>query len=79
MTYTVHKSQIRTIKPGDPNFVINDGLVQANRAGIEISQRCPENYKDLIIECINHGWLKPVANVTERELLFMGLSNELLS
>jgi hypothetical protein len=74
MTYTVHKSQIRTIKPGDPNFVITAGLEQAHRAGIEISQRCPENYKDLILECIHHGWLKPVANVTERELIFMGLT-----
>jgi hypothetical protein len=74
MTYTVHQSQIHTLKPGDPNFVITAGLEQANRAGIEISQRCPENYKDLILECIHHGWLKPVANVTERELIFMGLT-----
>jgi hypothetical protein len=74
MTFTVHKTQVHTIKPGDPNFVINDGFVQTNRAGIEISQRCPENYKDLILECIHHGWLKPVANVTERELIFMGLT-----
>jgi hypothetical protein len=74
MTYRVHQSQIRTLKPGDTNFVITDGLTQTNRAGIEISRRCPENYKDLIIECINHGWIKPVANVTERELIFMGLT-----
>jgi len=74
MTYTVHQSRIRTIKPGDPNFVITAGLEQANRAGLEISQRCPENYKDLILECIQHGWIKPIANVTERELIFMGLT-----
>jgi hypothetical protein len=76
MTYTFHKSQIRTIKPGDPNFVITDGLVQTNRAGIEISQRCPSNYAKIIAECINHGWIKPVASVTERELLFIGLSHD---
>jgi hypothetical protein len=76
MTYTFQKSQVRTIKPGDPNFVITDGLVRTNRAGLEISQRCPENYKDLILDCIRHGWLKPVAYVTERELVFMGLSND---
>ena len=74
MTYTTHQSQIRTLKPGDPNFVITDGLVQANRAGIEISQQCPSNYASLIAECINHGWIKPIAHVTERELIFMGLS-----
>ena len=76
MTYTLHQSQIRTLKPGDPNFVITNGLVQTNRAGIEISQRCPSNYASLIAECLNHGWIKPVAHVTERELLFMGLSQE---
>ena len=74
MTYTIHRSQIRTLKPGDPNFVITDGLVQTNRAGIEISQRCPSNYASLITECLNHGWIKPVAHVTERELIFMGLT-----
>jgi hypothetical protein len=74
MTYTIHRSQIRTLKPGDPNFVITDGLVQTNRAGIEISQRCPSNYASLIAECLNHGWIKPVAHVTERELIFMGLT-----
>jgi hypothetical protein len=73
---TAHKSQVRRIRPGDPNFVITDGLVQTDRAGLEISQRCPENYKHLILECINHGWLKPVAHVTEREMIFMGLTNE---
>ena len=74
MNIRTHQSQIHRIKPGDPNFVISDGLTQAHRAGIEISQRCPENYKDLILECIRHGWLKPVAHVTERELIFMGLT-----
>jgi hypothetical protein len=73
---TVHKSRVHRIKPGDPNFVITDGLIQTNRAGLEISQRCPENYKDLILECINHGWLKPVAHITEREMIFIGLTNE---
>jgi len=51
-------------------------FVTAPRAGFEISQRCPENYRDLLQECIGHGWIKPVAHVHERELLFMGLSQE---
>lgn len=74
MTYTFHKTQIHTIKPGDPNFVIKDGIMITPRAALEISQRCPENYLSLIQECMRHGWLKPVAHVTERELIFMGLT-----
>jgi hypothetical protein len=74
MTFISKRSTVRTLKPGDPNFVINDGLVQVHRASIEVNQQCPENYKDLILECMRYGWIKPVAYVTERELLFMGLS-----
>ena len=74
MTYTTHKSQVRPIKMGDPNFYIHDKFTSTPRAGFEISQRCPENYISLIQECISHGWLKPVAHVTERELIFMGLT-----
>lgn len=73
---TSHNSKIRTLRPGNKNFNIIDGMVIAPRAGFEISNRCPENYKDLIVECINHGWIKPVANVTEGEMIFMGLTNE---
>jgi hypothetical protein len=76
MNFTTHHSQIRTLKQSDPRFLIHDKFTVTPRAGFEISQRCPENYRSLIQECIQHGWLKPVAHVTERELLFMGLAND---
>ena len=74
MTYTIHQSQIRTIKQGDPKFIINDGLVTTPRAGFNISQGCPKEYRMIILECMNNGWLTPVAHITERELIFMGLT-----
>jgi hypothetical protein len=74
MNITSYQSQIRTLKQSDPKFVIYDGLMQAPRAGFEISQGCPKEYKMIINECIRNGWIKPVAHVTERELMFMGLS-----
>ena len=76
MTFKTHQSQIRTIKPGDPRFNIADKFVNVPRAGFEISQRCPREYQLIISECINNGWIKPVAHVHERELIFMGLSQE---
>jgi hypothetical protein len=76
MNFTTHHSQIRNLKQSDPRFLIHDKFTVTPRAGFEISQRCPENYRSLIQECIQHGWLKPVAHVTERELLFMGLAND---
>ena len=76
MAFKTHQSRIRTIKQGDPRFNIVDKFVTAPRAAFEISQRCPDNYHDLLQECINNGWIKLVAHVHERELLFMGLSQE---
>ena len=76
MTYTLHKSQIRTIKQSDPRFNIKDKFLMAPRAGFEINENCPREYRQIIAACIDRGWLKPVANVTERELLFIGLSQE---
>ena len=74
MKITARNSQIRTIKQSDPKFTIVDGVITSPRAGFEITQRCPENYRDLILQCLDNGWLKPVAYMTERELIFMGLS-----
>ena len=76
MNIKSHKSQIRTIRQDDPRFQIQDVFTIATRAGFEISNRCPVEYKMILQECINKGWLKPVAYMTERELLFSGLSND---
>ena len=74
MTYTVYQSQVRTIRQEDPNFMIQDGLTVTPRAGFEISNTCPRQYKSMIMEAIKNGWLQPIANLTERELIFMGLT-----
>jgi hypothetical protein len=74
MTYTVYHSQIHTIRQEDPNFTIQDGLTIAPRAGFEISNNCPRQYKLMIMEAMKNGWLQPIANLTERELIFMGLT-----
>ncbi len=73
MTFKVHRSQIKMIRPGDPNFRITDGLITSNRAGFEISKSCPAEYRSIMQQAMAAGWIKPVAYVTERELLFIGL------
>lgn len=69
MKITVRESKIRTIKQGNPLFTINDGLTVTNRAGFEISCGCPYNYREIIQECVQRGWLKPVAYMTAEEQL----------
>lgn len=74
MKFTFHQSCIRTVKQGDPKFTIRDGLIITPRAGFEINQSCPREYKAIISECINNGWLKPVAHIRDNELLWDELS-----
>jgi len=40
------------------------------RAGFEISRSCPDQYKQIISQCIDNGWLKPVAYVKDCELFW---------
>ena len=40
------------------------------RASFEISNRCPDNYKRVIEECIECGWLKSIAHVRDSKLFW---------
>ena len=58
---TATKTQIKTIRPGDPDWIITDGLMMAPRAGFEISNDCPYNHLQILQTCIDRGWIKPIA------------------
>lgn len=73
MEFKFHKSSIRTLKQGDFGFYIVDGIAMAPRAGFEISNSCPSEYKSIIAQAVNAGWVKPIANVTEQELMWINL------
>jgi len=63
MIYSTTNSRYKTYKSSDPDFSFSpDGFTLVPRAALEVSQRCPENYRDLILECVNHGWIKVVAH-----------------
>ena len=74
--YKIRRTSLRTLKKSDNGFLLKDGFITAPRAGIEISNRCPENYKDLILECMRHGWLVPIATVYDHELTFAALKDD---
>jgi hypothetical protein len=75
MTYTVARSNVKSLRPGDPHFTISNGLVLTSRASFEISKNCPDEYKSIFITAIKAGWIKPVAHVTDEEYMVMQLSN----
>lgn len=74
MSFKNETSSIRTIRRGEKNFMLTDGLVMAPRAGFEISNSTPREYRQIISECIDNGWLKPVAYVKDVELFWQEFS-----
>ena len=70
MTFTTPDKTIKTIRKDDPDFIINNGIVMAPRAGFEISNDCPRQYKLMIMEAIKNGWLQPVAYMKESEYVW---------
>ena len=71
---TAPKKMIKTLRPGHKHFQIVDKFTVTPRAGFEISNNCPVEYKSIFITAINAGWLKPVAYVTDEEYMVMQLS-----
>lgn len=67
MTFTLPDNIIKTIRQNDPDFHIDNGIIMAPRAGVEISNSCPRQYKLMIMEALKNGWLQPVAYMRETE------------
>ena len=64
----ITSSRCKSLQPGDDDFTFSpDGITMVPRASFTISQQCPENYRTLIAECVNYGWLKPVAHMRDEE------------
>ena len=70
MTYTTPDKIIKTIRKDDPDFYIDNGIAIAPRAGFEISNDCPRQYKSMIMESYKNGWLKPIAYIKESEYVW---------
>lgn len=70
------KSQVRMLTKSDPAFHIVDSFTITNRAGVIISEKCPEEYKKIIMDCIGWGYIQPVAYIREDELMWIQLKEE---
>ena len=64
----IRESKFKTLRQGDFGFNISDGLAISSRAGFEIATECPREYRLIIADCIDSGWLKPVATIWDYEL-----------
>ena len=58
----------KTITPQDSTFRFSpDGITLVPRAGFAIANRCPGEYRAVITECLNNGWLTPIAYMPDAE------------
>jgi len=76
MSFVTTPSTVHTIRESDPNFRIRDGMIIYPRAMLHVSPECPHHISEMISLASSKGWLKCVAHVTEREMLFIGLTQD---
>jgi hypothetical protein len=58
----------KTLRHNDTDFTFSpDGIRLVSRASFEINKECPREYILIIAECINNGWIKPVAHMRDTE------------
>jgi len=75
MSYTFSKPTTKRIYRGQPNFLMVDGLKVVPRAEIEILEQCPAHVRDTVAWAIAKGWIQPVANVRDEELVWEKLTS----
>lgn len=75
MTYTVHKSTTRRIYRGQDGFHMQDGVKLVPRAEIVVLEQCPTNMVDMLNYAIAKGYIQPVANVRDEELVWDKLTS----
>ena len=75
MTYTMHKPTTRRIYRGQSGFTMTDGIKLVPRAEIEILAQCPQGIRDTVAFAIAKGYVQPVANVRDEELVWEKLTS----
>ena len=70
MSYIVKPSEVKMLCPGDDGYKFVKDMIEYPRAAIVVMENCPENYKQIVYTCQAKGWIKPVAYVPTKELIW---------
>lgn len=62
------KTDIKTIRQGDPDFMISNGIVNYPRAMLHILPECPRNVRETLQWAYDNGYIKCVAHVPGKQL-----------
>lgn len=69
MTFVVtpRSKDIRTIRQGDSDFMIDDGMISYPRAMIHVLPECPTRVREYLTWAMENGYIKCVAHVYGKE------------
>lgn len=65
---------VRELFPSDIGFKFVEDKVEYPRAVIHINECCPDDYRNIVSLCQAKGWIKPIAYVPTKELVWEKLS-----
>lgn len=68
--YNVKPSEVKMFLPGDDGYKFVKDMIEYPRAAIIVTDKCPDNYKQIVYTCQAKGWIKPVAYVPTKELVW---------
>jgi hypothetical protein len=74
MFKTISKRDIKTVRQGDPGFMLTDGMIQYPRAMLHVLPECPQQYREMLAYAMERGWIKAVAHVQGKELSWQALT-----
>ncbi len=74
MIYTAPNSLVRTIRAGEPDFNIIEGMIVHPRASLEVTPGAPANVATTLNWAIAQGYIRCVAHVKDYELMMDRLS-----
>ena len=64
------KKKFVRITQTDSAWTQTNGLATCTRAALEISPHCPSNISWIIQDALNKGWIRQVAYVDEKSLMW---------
>lgn len=76
MAYFITEPKVKfvSLRKGDQNFHMSNGISLTPRASIDISKNCPSHIAQQIVYYYERGYIQAVANMTEQELMMSSLS-----
>ena len=71
---TAKQRDIKTVRQGEPDFMLTDGFISYPRSMLHITPDCPPEIRSTIMWAVNAGHLKCVAHVQGKELTWQNLT-----